>query len=123
MLSSNPLEKVQKFTFTHSNTVKVKKHHFSVTSPLITFLREFFCSFFNRFENSIKFCVFLYPYCLCDEFFVYHAYEHFLQTLKAKADETAEKRAGRTKLLNHCTLLHIIYSYCSRKRWRVCIFF
>jgi hypothetical protein len=34
--------------------------HFTVTFSLITFLHEFFCYFFNRFDISIKFG-FLYP--------------------------------------------------------------
>jgi hypothetical protein len=62
--------------------VKVKKLHFSVvTFSLITFSHELVCNFYTGFEISVKFCVLI----------LYN----FLHTLKANADETAEKN-GKT---------------------------
>ncbi len=42
--------------------LKDEKVHNFYTFILITFLYEFFNTFFNVFEISIKFCVFWYPY-------------------------------------------------------------
>jgi hypothetical protein len=40
---------------------KSEKMHISVTLLLITFFDAFFKNFFNGFEISVKFCVFLIP--------------------------------------------------------------
>ncbi len=71
--------------------LKDEKVHNFYTFMLITFLYEFFYTFFKGFEISIQFCVFWYPYQnVLNKMFV-GSYYHFLPTLNPNTHKTAQK--------------------------------
>ncbi len=72
--------------------------HISVTFLLITFFLCIFQNFFNGFEISVKFFVFWYPYWFLTKKFFFSCY-HFLYTLIANAQETAQKN-GKSFFMN-----------------------
>ncbi len=73
-------------TFAHSN--KSQKLNFSVTFLLIKFFAWVFLQLFPWIQDLHHIMRFLYPYCLFEIFF--SSYYHFLQSLNANADETAQ---------------------------------
>jgi hypothetical protein len=71
--------------------LKDEKVHNFYTFLLITFLYQFFNTFFNGFEISNQFCVFLYPYQNVLNKISVGSYWHFLPTLNPNAHKTAQK--------------------------------
>ncbi len=75
--------------------VKVKKVHISVTFLLITFFGAFFQTFFNGFDISVKFCVFLTHIEFLEEKFFFALFSTFLKLLLQMRRKLLKKTENR----------------------------